>query len=273
MKKASLHWPTAIVEADRRRQHGGGAPWDPSHDTRQGARPMARWIDSAIVSERALSTAAAVLGPLSDAAAALSELRRRRDLGRDSICLARGTHYRLEDRRPGDDAGAPCQLWKVARVGRRLKEVRADCLADGAAALRRLARSDLGDVDVGIRTRHGQLLAAYEAEPHVDLHYPRWTLQLCLSAGRLHQVSCDTWSSPITRGDLVLLDVHRLHGLHWAGKRPRVRGKRPPYVALTWDMPERPAAADIAGILASLFPAARDRLELVARRPAAGGPA
>ncbi|MGQ3121237.1 MAG: hypothetical protein ACT6RU_14610 [Aliihoeflea sp.] len=233
---------------------------------------MTRWCDNAIVSERALSTAAAVLGPLSDAAAALDELRRRRDLGRDAVCLLRGTHYRLEDRNPGNDAGAPCQVWKLAGLGRRLKEIRADCLADGAAALRRFAGSDFGDIDVGVRTRHGQLLLAYEAAPHVDLHYPRWTLQLCLSSGRLHQISCDTWSSPIAPGDLVLLDVHRLHGLHWAGKRARVRGKRPPYVALTWDMPERPSAADIACMIAPLFPAARDRLKLVVRQPAAGGP-
>lgn len=233
---------------------------------------MARWFDNGLVSEGALSTAAAVLGPLSDAAAALAELRRRRDLGRDSVCLLRGTQYRLEDRNPVDDTGAPLAVWKIDGVGRRLREVRADCLADSAATLRRFAGSDPGDIDVGIRTRHGQLLVAYEAERHVDLHYPRWTLQLCLTAGRLHQVSSDRWCAPIVPGDLLLLDVHREHGLHWTGKRTaRARGRRRPYVALTWDMSDRPGAADIDAILAPLFPAAGNRLGFVPRELATTG--
>lgn len=227
---------------------------------------MARWCEDAIVSERALITAAAVLGPLSDAAAALAELRRRRDLGRAPICRLRGLQYRIEDRRPGDDAGGPLRVWRIAGAGRRLTEIRADCLEDGAAALHRFAGSDPGDIDVGIRTRHGQLLVAYDAEPHVDLHYPRWTLQLCIAAGRHHQVRCDGASAPVAPGDLMLLDVHRDHSLHWAGKRAaRARRRHRPYVALTWDWPTRPDAAVIAGILGPLFPAAGDSFSLVPR--------
>ncbi len=68
-------------------------------------RLMVRWTDSPIVDDPALEHAATVLGPCSDAAAALAELRRRRQLGRDPICRLQGTRYRLEDRQPGPDAG------------------------------------------------------------------------------------------------------------------------------------------------------------------------
>lgn len=216
---------------------------------------MVRWIDKQIVEDRALEHAATVLGPCSDAAAALAELRRRRQLGRDPICRLQGTRYRLEDRQPGPDAGPAIACWRLTRVEDRLGQLRTDVLVDAAPALRRLADNDPFEIEAGIRTRHGNVLAAYEVGRHQDLQYPRWSLQLCLSAGWAHGICCDRKSYPVRQGRLVLLDVHQVHSLTWTGKLPgETRGRRGPYVALTWDLDQRPDVPAMMRLIEPLFP-------------------
>lgn len=225
---------------------------------------MARSSESQVVDDQILERAAAAQGSCSAAAGAWAEFQRRRRLGHDPICRLQGSAYCFEDREPGRDRGPPLALWRLAGSTAQLKKLRAEVLHDVAGGMARLAGSDPFDIEVGLRSRHGPVLATYETGPHQDLSYPRWTLHLCLAAGGGHRIACGSLQYPIRAGDLVLLDVHEVHSLDWTGRlSAEARGRRSPYVALAWDLAERPSSVDILGLIAPLFAGELPRLVLV----------